>query len=70
MNLPGGTHYAFRPASFREERQRPAVSVRCLSCVFFVVFGEAIETGCGGIHSQYTESRYLQGMRRGGFSVL
>ena len=55
---------------FREERQRPAVSVRCLSCVFFVVFGEAIETGCGGIHSQYTESRYLQGMRRGGFSVL
>ena len=56
MNLPGGT--------------RPAVSVRCLSCVFFVVFGEAIETGCGGIRSQYTESRYLQGMRRGGFSVL
>ena len=55
---------------FREERQRPAVSVRCLSSGFIVVFGEAIETGCGGIRSQYTESRYLQGMRRGGFSVL
>ena len=55
---------------FREERQRPAGWVRGRAGGFFVVFGEAIETGCGGIHSQYTESRYLQGMRRGGFSVL
>ena len=55
---------------FRVEMQRPAVSVSGHSGVFFVVFGEAIETGCGGIRSQYTESRYLQGMRRGGFSVL
>lgn len=70
MNLPGGTHYAFRPASFSGGEAAAGRFGTLPLLRVFVVFGEAIETGCGGIHSQYTESRYLQGMRRGGFSVL